>query len=92
MWRYLYAAPTGLVPCPAVSAVFGLALVTRGLDSRAVSLGSAVLGLLYGLFGALRLGVHHDIGLVVAAAALAVQAFQSEPRRLRTGSPGTAGS
>jgi len=92
VWRYLYAAPTGLVPCPTVSAVTGLALVTRGLDSRAVSLLLAALGLFYGLFGALRLGVHLDIGLVVAAAVLAVQAFQSEPPRLRRGSAGTARS
>ncbi len=88
-WRYIYAAPTGLVPCPTVSAVIGFTLLTRGLGSRAVSLLLAALGLFYGVFGALHLGVHLDIGLAVGAAALAILAFRSQPRG-RAGAAGAA--
>lgn len=91
LWRYLYAAPIGLVPCPTVSAVVGLALVTQGLGSRAVSMVLAVAGLFYGLYGALWLGVHLDIGLAAGAMVLAILAFQSEPPHLHTNSAGAAG-
>lgn len=71
---YLYAAPMGLVPCPTLSAVIGLALLAGGPASRRWSLGLAGLGLCYGLFGVLRLGVVLDLGLVAGAAALVVAA------------------
>jgi len=69
---YLYKAPTGLVPCPTLSLVIGVALVTDGLGSRAWSLVLAAAGILYGVFGVARLGVTLDFGLLVGALALAV--------------------
>ena len=50
--------PTGLVPCPTLSIVIGLALIVEGLDSRiwtSVLVGAT--GVFYGIFGAVRLGV-----------------------------------
>jgi hypothetical protein len=68
---YLYAAPVGLVPCPTLAVAIGFALLGGGLGTRAWRLVLAVLGLFYGLFGALRLGVTLDVGLVGGAIALA---------------------
>ncbi len=67
---YLYGAPTGLVPCPTLSLAIGVALITGGVGSRAWSLTLAGGGLLYGLFGAARLGVLLDVGLLAGSAAL----------------------
>jgi len=68
---YIYAAPVGLVPCPTLSAAIGFAVLGNGLGRRAWSGVLAGLGLFYGVFGALRLGVHLDVGLLVGAATLA---------------------
>lgn len=72
--RYLYAAPTGLVPCPTLAIVIGLTLIGDGLGSAgwAVTLGFA--GAFYALFGAFRLGVAIDLLLAVGAAALIIRA------------------
>lgn len=67
---YLYAAPTGLVPCPTLSLVIGVTLVADGLGSRAWSLALVALGMFYGLFGILRPGVYLDAGLLMGASAL----------------------
>jgi hypothetical protein len=67
---YLYAAPTGLVPCPTLSITVGLALILGGLDSRLYSLVLAVGGLFYGAFGAFRLGVTIDLVLLLGSLAL----------------------
>ena len=83
--RYLYAAPTGLIPCPTLSVVVGFALLAGGLGSRAWSLMLAAIGLFYGLFGTLRLGVYLDIGLIIGATALAVVGVQAGHAR-QTGS------
>ena len=74
---YLYASPVGLVPCPTLAVAIGFALLGNGLGSRVWSLTLAALGLFYGLFGVLRLGVFLDIGLVGGAVALAASAFHS---------------
>jgi len=55
----------------------GFALLGNGLGSRVWSLTLAALGLFYGLFGVLRLGVFLDIGLVGGAVTLAALAFHS---------------
>jgi hypothetical protein len=68
--EYLYAAPTGLIPCPTLSITIGLALLTGGLDSRLWSLVLAGAGLFYGAFGAWRLGVTIDLALLFGAVAL----------------------
>ncbi|MDN3556969.1 hypothetical protein [Halomonas maura] len=64
---YLYAAPTGLVPCPTLAIVIGVTLLLDGLGSRLWSGGVSGLGLFYGLFGALYLEVALDGGLVIAS-------------------------
>ncbi len=61
--RYLYEAPTGLIPCPTLSFVTGFALLANGFSSRAYSVALGGLGLFYALFGALRLGVRIDFVL-----------------------------
>jgi hypothetical protein len=75
VFTYLYAAPTGLVPCPTLSIVIGLALIAGGLDSRLWTSVLAATGLFYGLFGALRLGVTIDIVLLFGALAALVVVF-----------------
>ena len=67
---YLYAAPTGLIPCPTLAFVIGVALVVDGLGSRAWALLLAGAGLFYGVFGVARLGVTLDVGLIVGAVGL----------------------
>ena len=64
---YLYAAPTGLIPCPTLAIVTGLALIAGGLGSRAWSLVLGGTGIFYGLFGAMRLGVELDWVLPLGA-------------------------
>jgi hypothetical protein len=74
---YLYAAPVGLVPCPTLAVAIGFALLGNGLGARAWSLTLAAVGLFYGLFGLLRLGVWLDIGLVNGAIALIAAVLRS---------------
>lgn len=72
---YLYAAPTGLVPCPTLSIVIGLSLMVGGFNSRTWSFILGATGLFYGLFGALRLGVTIDLFLLLGALLLVVEDF-----------------
>jgi hypothetical protein len=67
---YLYSAPMGLVPCPTISVVTGLALILGGLESRAWSLVLGITGIFYGIFGAARLGVPIDWVLLLGALTL----------------------
>jgi len=78
-FEYLYAAPTGLIPCPTLSISIGFALLANGMSSRAWSLLLAFVGLFYGLFGALRLEVRLDIGLFIGALTLLILAFTLKP-------------
>jgi hypothetical protein len=64
---YLYAAPTGLVPCPTLSIVIGLALMLGGLDARVWTSILGATGVFYGIFGAVRLGVAIDFVLLAGA-------------------------
>jgi len=68
--KYFYATPVGLIPCPTLSILIGLALVFNGLGSNAISLVLIISGLFYGLFGVFRLAVHLDLFLVAGALAL----------------------
>jgi hypothetical protein len=65
----------------------GFALLGNGLGSPAWSLTLATIGLLYGLFGVLRLGVVLDIGLVGGALALAVTASRQCSRSIHDSHP-----
>ena len=68
---YLYAAPFGLLPCPTLSVVIGMALVWQSLRARVWSTALVVAGLVYGAIGVFRLGVALDWGLLFASAILA---------------------
>jgi hypothetical protein len=72
---YLYAAPTGLIPCPTLSILIGFGLLVEGLDSRPWSLVLGGTGIFYALFGALRLGVAIDLVLLVGALLLILVAL-----------------
>ncbi len=76
---YLVAAPMGLLPCPTLAMVLGFGLLAQGLGSRAWALLTGAAGLFYALFGALRLGVWLDCGLLVAAAAMLTCAWRTPP-------------
>lgn len=72
--RYLYAAPTGLVPCPTLAIVIGLALIGDGIGTVRWSVLLGTAGIFYALFGTFGLGVKIDLLLLVGAAALVVRA------------------
>lgn len=58
---------TGLVPCPTLSIVIGLALMVGGFGSTAWSLVLGATGIFYGALGAARLGVTIDWVLMAGA-------------------------
>jgi hypothetical protein len=72
---YLYSAPTGLIPCPTLSIVIGLALVLGGCGSRAWSIVAGIAGVFYGIFGAIRLGVALDWVLLLGAVMIILAVF-----------------
>jgi hypothetical protein len=62
---YLYAAPLGLLPCPTLAAVIELSIFGSGFGARAWSTLMSALGIGYGSFGAMKLGVTIDVLLVI---------------------------
>jgi hypothetical protein len=70
---YLIAAPLGVIPCPTLSLVTGVALLVDGFVSRAWRLMLASTAAFYGLFGMLRLGVWIDLVLLAGAVAVLAQ-------------------
>jgi len=72
---YLYKAPTGLIPCPTLAIVIGLALILDGLGSRRLCLALGLVGLFFGVFGVARLGVAIDWTLLLGAAVILARAF-----------------
>jgi hypothetical protein len=86
-FRYLYAAPAGLIPCPTLSFVIGLTLLAKGFSSRAYAVCLGGLGLFYGLFGVFRLGVKIDIVLAAGAVALLALAVTLAPGTTNEGQP-----
>jgi hypothetical protein len=75
---YLYAAPTGLIPCPTLSIVIGFTLTLGGLRSRPWCLVLTTVGLFYGVFGAGWLGVRIDWVLCLGAFGTAYAAFSPQ--------------
>ncbi len=69
---YLYAAPTGLIPCPTLSIVIGLVMILNGLSSRALSLILGAVGIYYGITGVVQPGVAIDWVLLLGAVMLVV--------------------
>ena len=81
--RYLYGAPSGLVPCPTLAIVVGLTLVWDGLGSRRWAITVGLAGVFYAVLGTLRLGVAIDLLLLIGAAALIVHALLRGSMRAR---------
>lgn len=73
---YLYAAPTGVIPCPTLSVVVGMALLLDGLHSRAFSFTLVVAGLFYGATGVAQLGVALDWVLLLGTVLLFLRTIQ----------------
>jgi hypothetical protein len=72
---YLYAAPLGLIPCPTLAVVVGVASILQGLGSRTWTLILTSGGVFYGIIGWFRLGVTIDGLLLVGAIVLSVAAM-----------------
>lgn len=85
LWTYAYGAPVGLVPCPSLSVAISLGLLATGFHSRAWSTVLAFVGLFYALFGALRLGVVLDLGLLAGSMSLLALALLSDLRTISHG-------
>lgn len=81
---YLWGSPMGLIPCPTLSLVIGLALAGIVPARRAWSLTLAGAGVFYALFGVLRLGVTLDVPLFIGAVVLAATAMLDRPGWSRT--------
>lgn len=77
VFKYLYASPVGLIPCPTLSILIGLVLLFNGFGSHAITLTLVVFGLFYGIFGVLKLGVYLDFFLVFGTIALLIKYFLS---------------
>jgi hypothetical protein len=70
--EYLYASPTGLIPCPTLAVLTGFALLYNNFQQRSWGFLIALMGLFYGAFGLFYLGVLFDIGLLAGALLLLV--------------------
>ncbi len=78
-FAYAFASPLGVVPCATLYGVIGLMLFGFGPRDPAYRLVLSCAGLFYGIFGAFRLGVWIDLGLVVVAALLATTSVRLQP-------------
>jgi hypothetical protein len=74
-FKYLYASPMGLIPCPTLSLIIGFTLLFQGFSSRKWIIALAVMGLYYGLTGLIKLDVYLDAGLVIGALVLGISGF-----------------
>ena len=77
---FLYAAPTGIIPCPTLSIVIGLALILNGLGSRMLSVILGVIGILFGITGVVQLGVLIDV-ILSGSLVILILAFVGGPGR-----------
>lgn len=79
--EFAYAAPVGLLPCPTLAAITGVTLMLGLHEDRRWGWTVAGAGLMYGVFGVLRLGVRLDLVLVAGAGVLL--AALAAPRSVR---------
>jgi hypothetical protein len=79
---YLYAAPTGLVPCPTLAVLAGFSIALGSFGSRWWALVVGAAGLFYGAIGSLYLSVRLDWVLVVGS--LVVLALALWPKAFET--------
>lgn len=75
VWEYLFAAPTGLIPCPTLSLAIGIALIYNGFNSNPLKIILLCFGFFYGLFGILKLGVYLDAVLLFGTVVLLIQSL-----------------
>lgn len=75
IFKYLYASPVGLIPCPTLSVMIGFLLLFRGFGSSYITLTLIVFGLFYGIFGVLKLAVYLDLFLVAGTITLLAKYF-----------------
>jgi hypothetical protein len=64
---YFNGVPTAFVPSPTISAIIALSLLVNGLESRSWSIVLGGVGLFYGVFGVLCLGMPLDLFLITGA-------------------------
>ena len=76
-FRFLYASPGGLIPCPTLSIIIGFALIYNGFGSQPIMLIFIVFGLFYSVFGVLKLGVNLDLFLLFGTIVLLVKYITS---------------
>jgi hypothetical protein len=76
-WLYLIASPTGLIPCPTLSVMIGLALIFGGFRSNPLRLLLLVYGFFYSLFGMIKLGVYLDVVLLAGTIVFFIQFLMS---------------
>lgn len=81
LFKYLYASPIGLIPCPTLSLVIGFALLFQGFGSRRWILVLTLIGLYYGLTGLINLKVYLDSGLVIGALVSGMLFFLTKKQR-----------
>lgn len=72
-FKYFYASPLGLIPCPTLSLLIGFVLLYNGLGSNSISITFIVFGLFYSIFGVFKLGVYLDLGLLFGTVTLLVK-------------------
>lgn len=73
VFKYLYASPAGLIPCPTLSIVIGLLLIFNGTGFQSFSLALVIFGLFYGFFGVFKLGVRLDSFLIMGVITLLIK-------------------
>jgi hypothetical protein len=75
---YLYAAPTGIIPCPTLLMITGFSLIFLLKQSYKWMMALLVADVLYGLLGVFLLGVELDIMLLLASALLFSQMLRQK--------------
>jgi hypothetical protein len=78
---YLVGAPVGVLPCPTLALVVGIALVAGAPSGRLASMLLGSVAAFYALFGLFRLGVVIDAFLLAGAVGLLVLAARSTSPR-----------